>query len=297
MLYSGVRPMPGFILLGKLGEGAFGEVWDANDPSGEPVALKFVDARSKPAAMIRSEIRVLRSLGELRHPNIIELRTVYASSHYIILCMERADGNLEDLRLTYQEEARINIPPDHALEIMEQLAVGLDFLGGVKFPGINMESRGFQHCDIKPSNLLLVGDTVKIADFGLAAASGWQTHRIGCRGTPPYAAPELYRGQPVPGTDQYALAVTYVKMVYGDRVFFPFDKAALQATRPVDLTKLPDREVPAISRALHPEPLGRWPSCQAFVAALRQAVVPSRHRRSSLVRKVPPIMPPPSRTV
>jgi serine/threonine protein kinase len=277
MLQIGAQPMPGFTLVAPLGTGGFAQVWDARDPSGRSVALKFMDCRSKPASVIAGEIRVLRGLGKLRHPHIIELLGVYASSHYIILSMERADGNLEDLRQAYQEEAKRNIPPDHVLELLDQVAIGLDFLAGVKLQGINQSSRGLQHCDIKPSNLLLLGDTVKIADFGLAAGAGWQTHRWGCRGTAPYAAPEVYRGQSTLGTDQFALAVTYLKMCAGDRAFFPVHAGSPRADMPVDLTKLRESEVPVIARALHPEPLARWPSCRAFMAALRKAVaLPSR---------------------
>jgi len=273
MLYQGQEPMPGWTLLCCRGVGGFAEVWDAREPSGRLVALKFLDCRTKPAAIIASEIRVLRGLTDLRHPYIIELLGVYASSHYIILSMERGDGNLEDLRLAYQEETTRNIPPDHTLDLLDQVAEGLDFLASVKLPGVNQSSRGLQHCDVKPSNLLLLGDTVKIADFGLAAGTGWRTHRKGgWRGTPPYAAPELYRGQPTLGTDQYALAITYLKMCAGDRPFWPGTPAPTLPTMPVDLTKLRDKEVPVIARALHPQPQARWPNCQAFVTALREAI-------------------------
>jgi serine/threonine-protein kinase len=272
MLQAGEQPMPGFVLRRLLGAGAFGEVWAARDPQGRPIALKFMDCRSKPPAVISSEIRVLRGLRELRHPNIIELFGVYASSRYIILGMERADGNLDDLCQAYLDETGSHIPPEHLLELLEQVAEGLDFLANVRIPGVNQSSHGLQHCDVKPSNLLLCGETVKIADFGLCAGTSWKTHRNGCRGTPPYAAPELYRGQATTGTDQYALAVTYLKLCAGDRPFWPGDPGAGPPTMPVDLTKLREREVPVVARALHPQPSGRWPSCRAFVAALRDAL-------------------------
>jgi serine/threonine protein kinase len=287
MWQPGQQPVAGLTLRRPLGAGAFAEVWDACDDSGRRFALKFMDCRSKPPSVISAEIRVLRGLAELRHPNIIELHGVYASSHYIILSMERADGNLEDLRQTYWEETGKNIPPEHLLEMLEQVADGLDFLAGVKLPGVNQSSHGLQHCDVKPTNLLLIGETVKIADFGLCAGSGWQTHRNAWRGTPPYAAPELFRGQATTGTDQFALAVTYLKLCAGERPFFPGDPAAGPPTMAVDMTKVREKEVPVIARALHPQPSARYPSCRAFVAALRDAIqkprnpVPSRQRLRS----------------
>jgi serine/threonine protein kinase len=273
MLHPGQEPIPGFILRRPLGAGAFGEVWEATDQAGHRAAMKFINCRANKGAAVGAEVRVLRSLQELRHPNIIGLLGVYASSHYIILSMEQADGNLEDLRQAYREETGRNIPPDHLLELLGQAAEALDFLASVKLAGINPGSAGLQHCDIKPTNVLLLGDTIKIADFGLCAGTSWKTHRTGWRGTLPYAAPELYNGQPTLGTDQYALAVTYLKLCAGERPFFPGDPASGPPSMPVDLTKLREKELPIISRALHPQPSARWPSCRAFIQALYQAIV------------------------
>jgi serine/threonine-protein kinase len=107
-----------------------------------------------------------------------------------------------------------------------------------------------------------------VADFGLCAGSGWHTHTGGWKGTLPYAAPELFNGAAVPGTDQFALAVTFCEVVMGERPFF---KGPSPTGLPVDLTRLREREYPILARALHPYPSSRWPSCQAFLAALRKA--------------------------
>lgn len=285
---AGDQPIPGHVLRRQLGAGAFGEVWDARAPDGRLVALKFLDCRALPAGVIGSEVRVLRGLRELHHPNIIQLVAVHASSHYIILSMERADGNLEALREAYFEETRRNIPPDHLFELLDQAAEALDFLAGLKLPGINQSSGALQHCDVKPSNLLLLGDTLKVADFGLCAGTAWQTHRQGgWRGTPPYAAPELYHGKATVGTDQFALAITYLKLVAGDRVFTPFDPSAPPGTLPIDMTKVREREVSVIAKALHSQPLARFASCKDFLAALRKAALSPR-KQSEVKRKVLP---------
>jgi serine/threonine protein kinase len=250
------------------------------DADGRPVALKFMDCRTKSRSMISSEIRVLRALRELQHPHIIEFRGVHASAQYVILSMERADGNLEDLHQAYLDETGHNILPEHLLELLEQAAKALDFLAGVQLPGFNLASRGVQHCDVKPSNLLLVGDRLKIADFGLCAGTNWQTHRNAWKGTPPYAAPELFRGQATTGTDQYALAVTYCEMVAGLR---PIVAGAIEGEgpplMPIDMTKMRRDEVPVLARALHPQPACRYPSCQAFIAALRATTQKPRQSR------------------
>lgn len=286
MLEAGSQAVPGHRLIRRLGSGGFGEVWEAQTLDEKLVALKFMDCRDH--SLISSEIRVLRGLSELRHPNIIQMFGIHATSHHIVVSMERADGNLEDLRQAYLAETGKNIPADHLIDLLEQVAVALDFLAELKLPHVNPSSRGLQHCDIKPSNLLLVGDNVKIADFGLCAGTSWQTHRNGWRGTPPYAAPELFKGQAATGTDQFALCITFLRLCSGERTFWNNGQLdGPPSGLPIDLTKVRERELPIITRALHPHPGARWPSCSAFIQALRDASQSNRPQVGFRVRVRP----------
>ena len=286
MLETGSQAIPGHRLTRRLGAGAFGEVWEARDGGGKLVALKFMDCRAH--SLISSEIRVLRGLSELDHPNIIHMLGVHATATHIVVSMELADGNLEDLRQVYLEETGKNIPADHALDLLEQAADALDFLAELKLPSVNPSSRGLQHCDIKPSNLLLSGDCLKIADFGLCAGTTWQTHRGGWRGTPPYAAPELFKGQATVGTDQFALCVTFLRLCTGERAFWNHDPVdAPPSGLPIDLSKVRERELSIISRALHPQPGSRWPTCRAFLEALRNASQSNRPQAGLRARSRP----------
>jgi serine/threonine protein kinase len=272
VITAGSKIVSGFRLTQRLGAGAFGEVWEAYDREGQRVALKFIDCRTKSTSMIRGEIRVLQGLRELSHPNIIELYGVSAYRNYIILSMERADGNLADLHQAYLDETGQHVPPEDALDYLGQVAEALDFLAEVRLPGFASTARGLQHCDVKPTNLLVVGERVKVADFGLCVGTSITTHKHGWRGTVPYAAPELFSGRSSDRTDQYALAVTYCELCCGDRPFRPFDvKNPAFAGLPIDLDKVPERDVTILARALHAQPLARWPSCRAFIAALRGA--------------------------
>jgi serine/threonine protein kinase len=277
-LEIGRQPIPGHQLTGKLGAGAFAEVWEAVCDDGRRVALKFLDTRGKGASLIGPEVRMLRGLSELRHPNVIHLHAVVACAHYLVLVMERATCNLHDLHEAYKLETAGNVPPEHALDLLDQAAEALDFLAGTRLPGA---TQGLQHCDVKPSNLLMVGPVLKIADFGLCAGSGWHTHQKGgWRGTPPYAAPELFNGAPTLGTDQYALAVTFCELVTGDRAFCAGTVGGPPESRPIDMTRLRESEFPVLSRALHPYPSSRWPNCKAFLQALRKAVESPRKSRT-----------------
>jgi len=282
VLEAGSQPISGHTLRRRLGAGAFGEVWEALDGDGNARALKFIDCRAVSRTLISSEVRVFRALSELRHPHIIRLYGVHASSRYLILSMERAEGNLADLRQAYREETSGNIPADHALELLDQAASALDFLAELNLPAINTGARGLQHCDVKPSNLLLLGDQLKVADFGLCAGTSWHAG-TGFRGTPPFSAPELYHGNATLGTDQYALAVTFCDLVIGERVFWKHDPGTTPSSGPpIDLTKLRESELSVLTRALHPHPSARWPSCRAFLAALRAAALTPREKRERL---------------
>jgi serine/threonine protein kinase len=120
-----------------------------------------------------------------------------------------------------------------------------------------------------------------VGDFGLCAGSGWHTHSGGWKGTLPYAAPELFNGAAAPGTDQFALAVTFCEVVMGERPFWPANPSKTPPSGlPIDLTKLRDSEYPVLARALHPYPSSRWPSCTAFLQALRKAIQDSRPANS-----------------
>src|SRR5262249_26172935 len=143
-------------------------------------------------------------------------------SGHLVLQMERADGSLSDLLEVCRTEYGTSIPPAFLLELLAQAAQALDFLALHRGSGLTqLEQSGLQHCDVKPRNLVVGGDRMKGGDFGLCGS----THQSpgGFRGTPPYAAPELYEGRPSRHTDQYALAVTYCELVAGSRMFHKAD--------------------------------------------------------------------------
>ena len=169
---------------------------------------------------------------------------------------------------------------------MEQAAKGLDYLANLRLPGFNMTALGMQHCDVKPTNLLLLGDDVKIADFGLCAGMGQQTHRQGLRGTPPFAAPELYQGRVCSQTDQYSLAVTWCDLIGGGRMFRKGTARDGGPLYSIDLGRAREREAVVLARALNDDPTRRYPNCTAFIAALREAFSLPRRPAGKWLRSI-----------
>jgi serine/threonine protein kinase len=111
-----------------------------------------------------------------------------------------------------------------------------------------------QHLDIKPQNLFLVHNHVKVADFGLvkhlerASASG-----ILGAVTPIYAPPETFTGKISGRSDQYSLAIVYQELLTGQRPFNGKNARMLaqqHLNEEPELRSLPEAERPIIARAL-----------------------------------------------
>lgn len=269
-LHAGLEPYPGYRLRRLLGRGGFAEVWESESPSGPPVALKFMPCSDQSPAR---EIQSLQALRFLKHPNIIVVHQVWTYDFYIVISMELAEGSLLDLLDAYQTEHQSPIDPEQVCHYLLPVAGALDFLNQRQHI-VDGRRVAIQHCDIKPSNLLLFGDTAKLADFGLAAltSSSVQFHRRA--GTLDYAAPEIFQGKLSDKSDQYALAVTYCQL-RGGRLPFTDTPDTFTGTyvRPEpDLSMLPPPERPIIARGLARAPQDRWPASANMIRALAALV-------------------------
>jgi len=268
-----MEPIPGYRLRQVLGRGGFAEVWEAEAASGT-VALKFMPCSDGLAAA--KEIRSIQAVKSIEHPNLIKIEQVWAYQDYIVIAMELADGSLLDLLDAYTSEFGTPMAAEQVCLYLNQAAEAIDFMNRRQHL-LDGQRVGFQHCDIKPSNLLLFGDSVKVADFGLASptASVLRFHRRA--GTLDFTAPEVFQGRLSDWTDQYALAVTYCQL-RGGRMPFTDTPANFVRTyvRPnPDLTMLPSNERPVVQRALSPTPQNRWPSCKELMTRLTKLVLKS----------------------
>ncbi len=265
------EPIPGYRLLERLGRGGCGEVWKCEAPGGLCKAIKFVEGeRSIPgggAGAAVEELRAIQHIKSLRHPFILSMERVESIDGELVIVMELADASLCDLLKEHRARGAIGIPRRQLMRYLGEAADALDVM--------NLR-HGLQHLDVKPGNLLLVGNHIKVADFGLVRSlADYETNHGGelLSGglTAPYAAPELFRNAISSSSDQYSLAIVYHELMTGTLPFRGKNarQLALQHTTvEPDLSGLPAQDRTAIARALSKNPAQRYPSCTEFVQAL-----------------------------
>lgn len=272
-LEAGSEPFAGLKLIQRVGRGGFAEVWEARDPRGDRIAVKFM--ASKNAATSVREMRIIQAIQKLSHRNLLKINHVWSIPDYIVVSMELADGSLMDMLDVYKAEYNTPLSASLVLNYLRQAAVALDFLNARRhqFDGRQV---GYQHCDVKPSNLLLVGEVVKLADFGLSTPTVALQSSYGRAGTLEFAAPEVHRGNLAETSDQYSLAVTYYYLRTGS-LPFPTPTVGFQREysymRPApELNHVSRGERRVLEKAFDLEPSNRWPTCLAMIANLEEAV-------------------------
>lgn len=246
-----------YVLVERLGEGGFGEVWKAENPDlpGRFVAVKVAKDPSFVAAL-RQEARLLYKLD---HPNVVRVLTLNATAEPGYLVLEHVGG--ESLRALLDRRKRL--PAEEATGLV------LDVLAGLAAA----HASGLVHRDVKPSNVLLTAEGVpKLADFGLGRAArsasasvevSAQTSVPVVAGTLDYMSPEQRRGEAGDGrSDLYACGVLLYELISGE-------------PRPV---RLPLKGAPAgvseaVQRALAADPASRYQSAAAMATAIRSSVL------------------------
>ena len=285
-LSDGLQIVPGYRLEKRLGKGGFGEVWRAVGPGKVPVALKIIVVKGSEAG--DREFRSLDILRDLRHPNLLPVQAYWLldeeghvidddrAPDSIVIAMLLGGKNLRQRLEECVAEGKAGIPPRELLEMMHDVAKGIDYLNKPIHPhGDHLVA--IQHRDIKPENLMIVGGGVMVADFGIAGVmESDRAHTTNSAMTFHYAAPELFDHTVTYLTDQYALAITYTQLRCG-KLPFPRGCTMSQIIRihlegRHDFSKLSPREQGVLQRATSKVPEARYPTCQILVAELDAAV-------------------------
>jgi serine/threonine protein kinase len=271
---SGPAPMKsvgiGYQLIKKLGSGTFGEVWKADGPGGTEVAVKII-TRPIDARASQQELVALEHVKRLRHPYLVQTQAFWVEGDRLFIVMDLADSSLSqraaECKKGLPKGTRRGIPTDELLRYMAEVAEALDYL----------HEAGVHHRDVKPANILLLRGHARLADFGLARPLTGSLVAATLGGTPAYMAPEVWEGLASSHSDQWSLAAVYYELRTGRRLFRATELVTMMreiSQGEPNLSALPEAEQEVVRQAMARAPRDRFPTCAAFVEALREAQRP-----------------------
>ncbi len=252
----------------ELGRGGMATVHLAHDlRNDQPVALKVLHPQLAFTLGADRFAREIRVAARLDHPNILRVLDSGDIGGQLWFAMPYVEG--ESLYERLQRERQL--PTDEALRIAFAVASALAYAN----------EQGVVHRDIKPDNIMLSGDGVLVADFGVARAVSEMQSKLTATGmivgTPTYMSPEQAAGEPnLDGrSDIFALACVIYEMLAGEPPFKgPTPQMTLmlrlmQPARPLrPMVSVTEEVESAILRALAKDPAERWATAADFADAL-----------------------------
>lgn len=245
------EPAAGVIVAGRyklerrVGAGGMGSVWEARDKVLDcPIAIKLVpdtsdgDDGDRPITRFMREARLAASV---QHPSVVRTTDFGVHEEMPFIAMELLRGQ----SLASHIEESGSLDPPAAVRIAIAVLRGLQAA----------HDAGVVHRDIKPDNVLLVGDGdavfPKLIDFGISLGTVREkrvsavTTNGHVFGTPTYMAPEQARGLETDGrADIYAVGIVLYEMLTGT---LPFE-----ASNPVDLMAMVVRDTAPTAHEVAP---------------------------------------------
>src|ERR1700704_4789208 len=202
-------------ILATIGSGGFGTVYLAEDIwIDKKVALKVPHKQGVDFGELLREPRLLATLN---HPNIVAILTAEKQDNIFFIVMEFVPG--ETLEAIIAREGALDLTL--ALDYTCQICNAVDYA----------HRHGVLHRDLRPSNMLVAErGLLKVADFGTSRFLEIAAHGTTVIGSPPYMAPEQFRGKAVFASDLYSIGVTMYQMLTG---VLPYDTPS-----PADLERL-----------------------------------------------------------
>ena len=275
---------PAYTVEGELGRGGMSVVYRARDIRlRRDVAIKLLPPELAFVSNVRERfMREAQTAAQLAHQNIVPIYGVEERDTLVWIVMALIEGETLGARLA--REGKLAAP--EAQRILGSVADALAYA----------HAHGVVHRDIKPDNILLERDTLRVlvTDFGIARAAegdGRLTLTGVAVGTPTYMSPEQAMGEhEVDGrSDQYSLGVVGFHMLAGAPPFSANSTPALllkQVSEALPSLSLkaaaaPPMLVKAIERALSKKPDARWGSLQEFSQAMHAVPTSQRAAPSS----------------
>ncbi|MDX8054305.1 protein kinase [Lentzea sp. BCCO 10_0798] len=255
----------------KVGQGAMGVVWQAYDEqlhrvvaAKELLALDGLDDARVERAKVRA-MREARLAARLEHPNAIRVYDVVEEDGRPWLIMEYLPSR--SLAAVIAEQG--TLPPREVARIGCYTAAAL----------AAAHRHGIQHRDVKPGNVLIGDQEVKITDFGISRATGEDATATatGTVGTPAFFSPEVARGEDAGlPSDVFSLGATLYNAVEGGPPFGTADNNLVMLHRVASGSIMPPANAgpllsPVLFRLLATDP-ARRPTMQEAVHLLAAVV-------------------------
>ncbi|MBI4821767.1 MAG: serine/threonine protein kinase [Deltaproteobacteria bacterium] len=251
-------------VLGLLGAGGMGVVYDARSPAGKYVALKTIRFDRSTSEVVESRFRrECLILQKVRHPNCAALLDMGEHGDELYIVLDQVDGAPLSALLS-----------ERRLALQEVVGLGLELADALAY----LHEVGVVHRDIKPSNILIGGDGhAVITDFGISKLAGATllTEPSDVLGTPGYVAPELTHGGPATAfADQWSLGRLLLACAVGEaKVPDGTARRMIAAGTRVDWAEFPaTREwIPlrgTLEKMLASEPANRFSDLRAVEDAL-----------------------------
>ncbi len=325
-LQRGLQFAPGYRLQEFLGRGQFGQVWRATAPGGTAAAVKFIDLSDGQG---EKEYEGIRRVKQIRHANLMPIIAIWLLDGEGRMIEEAPDEAVETINLTAGNvsdhsreivtpqkdaswlvvamllggqslqqrlracitEGKRGIPTKELISYIDESAKGLDYLNSsIHDLGDGLIS--IQHCDVKPANIVLIGTSAVVCDFGLARIlSRAQASATNASGTPAYMAPEAIEGKPSKSSDQYSLAVTYYQLRTGS---LPVNESSLwqvldsHRRGKLDFSLVSAAEQAVLRKATHLDWKQRFESNVDMVEALRDSIRSSEYSQQGVMSSATP---------
>jgi Protein kinase domain len=251
----------GFVLLGRLGAGAMGQVYLARSAAGRLVAVKTIKAELAEEPDFRNrfgqEVAAARRVS-----GAFTAAVVAADSEADVPWLATVYVPAPSLQRLVRSCGPLAVPP------IRWLAAGCaEALESI-------HSVGLVHRDLKPANVLVAADGPRVIDFGVARAAEriQLTVTHGSIGTPAYMAPEQARDtrQATSASDIFSLGATMLFAATGHAPYqgdTVMDVLVQLATGPPDLAGLPPELAEIVAACLERDPRNR-PTSASILARL-----------------------------
>jgi len=209
------------------------------NPQAKNIAIKFI----RSGANADSQASLLYRASKLSHPNLLGLMPGGPC--------QLAGMDLVYLVMKYAEEDLGGVLRDHPLtaeKTRELLGLLLDVLG-------HIHSKGFVHSHIKPSNILSVGNQLKLSSDAVLPLG---EPRPAYRPLDVYDAPEATSALVAASSDVWSLGVTLVELL----TQHPPVSSPENQSDPVIPSTIPQPFLDIARQCLRPDPLHRWTTAQ-----------------------------------